>query len=51
VSSKQLTGPRSNWLKWREARDRRLEKPRRNAGARAMEARAKARSSPGESTP
>ena len=31
-----LTGPKTNWLKWQEARDRKLANPKRNPGAKRM---------------
>jgi hypothetical protein len=49
-------GPRRAWLKWREARDRQIETPRRNAGAVRMhkgngnEAEEKAKAAPRRET-
>lgn len=35
----QLKGPRQNWAKWREARDKKLANPSRNQGAQRMHKR------------
>lgn len=43
MSKGQLKGPRSDWAKWRAARDKKLANPTRNAGAKRMRELAKKR--------